>query len=325
MRLNGGPAAARQRAARQARFGAALLLAAYAAVGAGRAGAGQVWGFAVVSDPHGAGRAWRAALEEIRDRSVNPPPAFPPAELVAVAGDMDPAPPHYESFLKVFSRAAPPPLFLPVIGNHSDEEKHDELWYVRDTIIPAIPGAVRRRAGSCDFLVDHRNARFVVVDAYTELGAKGVINEAGREWVRRAIESAPPSIAHVFVFSHEPAFPRYRHLGSSFNADPRARDSFWRMLVANRGKVRAFFTGHTHRYYRMRVRDPGGRAAGDRSRFPDEDGGVWQVDAGAVGPGIARTIVQVRVDGARVDARVLQSGFWRPAAFRVRDEWALHE
>jgi len=275
----------------------------------------------VISDPHGAGRVWRAALEEIRDARTNPPPRFNPAELVAVVGDMDPAPPHFEVFLNVFSSPATRPLFLPVIGNHSDEL--DEIGYVRDSIIPALPGTVRRHGASCDFYLDHQNARFIVVDAYTELGYKGVINAAGREWVERAIVSAPPSVEHIFIFSHEPAFPRYRHLGSSFNEDRHARDAFWRMLVGHRDRVRAFFAGHIHRYYRMRVRDPRGRAANDTSLFPDEEGGVYQVEDGAVGPGMTRTIVLVQVDGERITVRALQSGFWSPGNFSVKDQWAM--
>jgi hypothetical protein len=300
-----------------------LLLTALMAVSVPATQPVRGWSFAVISDPHGAGSVWRAALEEIRDARANPTPPFSPAELIAVAGDMEPAPPHFRVFLDVFSSTAARPFFLPVIGNHSDENEPDELGYVRDTIIPALPGAVRRHAGSCDFYLDHRNARFIVVDAYTELGYKGVINAAGREWVERTIVSAPPSVGHVFIFSHEPAFPRYRHLGNSFDADPRARDEFWRMLVRHRDIVRAFFAGHIHRYYRMRVRNPGGRGANDTSSFPDEEGGVWQVEDGAVGPGMTRTIVQVQVDGARVTARALQSGFWSPGSFGVKDQWRM--
>ena len=300
-----------------------LVLALLAAAVPAPAAPVRGWNFAVVSDPHGAGSVWRAALEEIRDGRANPPLPFSPAELIAVTGDMDPPSTHYGVFLKVFSFPASRPLFLPVIGNHGDENEPGELGYVRDAIIPALPGAVRRHGGSCDFYLDHRNARFIVVDAYTELGYKGVINSAGREWVERAIVSAPPSVEHIFIFSHEPAFPRYRHLGSSFNADPRARDAFWRMLVRHRDRVRAFFAGHIHRYYRMRVRDPGGRAANDTSSFPDEEGGVWQVEDGAVGPGMTRTIVQVQVDGERVNARALQSGFWSPGSFSVKDQWTM--
>lgn len=303
---------------------ALALLAAMAALPALAEPSAGAWSFAVVSDPHGAGGAWTAALGEIRDGAANRPPAFPIPEIVAVAGDMDPAPAHYGAFMKVFASPSARPIFLPVIGNHSDENEPDELGYVREMIIPAIPGAVRRHAGSCDFFLDRRDARFIVVDAYTELGTKGVINPAGREWVRWAIDSAPPSIAHVFIFSHEPAFPRYRHTGSSFNADRAARDAFWRMLVKRRDRVRAFFAGHTHRYYRMRVRDPEGRAANDASRFPDEEGGIWQVDVGAVGPGLTRTIVEVRVDGSRVVGRALQAGYWRPGAYGIRDEWVLN-
>lgn len=304
-------------------FPTVVLLAVLMAAPAPAAQSARGWSFAVVSDPHGAGAVWRAALEEIRDGRANPTPPFSPAELVAVTGDMDPPSTHYGVFLKVFSSPATRPLFLPVIGNHGDENEPDEMGYVRDVVLPAFHGVVRRRSASCDYYIDHRNARLIVIDAYTELGRKGVINARGREWVERMIVSAPPSVEHIFIFSHEPAFPRYRHLGSSFNADPRARDAFWRMLVRHRDRVRAFFAGHIHRYYRMRVRDPGGRAANDTSSFPDEDGGVWQVEAGAVGPGMTRTIVRVQVGGERITVRALQSGWLRPDRFSVKDQWTM--
>lgn len=306
-----------------ARFLTLAFLAALAAAPSRAAQPAGGWGFAVVSDPHGAGAVWRAAMEEVRDGRTNPSPPFSLAELVAVTGDMDPASAHHEAFMRVFFTPASRPLFLPVIGNHSDEP--DEMRYVRDVLVPALPGAVRRPRASCDYYIDHRNARFIVVDAYTEIGREGVINAAGREWVERAIVTAPPAVEHIFVFSHEPAFPRYRHLGSSFNADPRARDAFWRMLVKHRDRVRAFFAGHIHRYYRMRVCDPGEAAANGTSLFPDEEGGVWQVEVGAVGPGMTRTIVEVQVEGDRVAARALQSGFWRPGYFRVHDAWTMIE
>ena len=62
-----------------------LLLAALTAVPAPAAQPARGWSFAVVSDPHGAGSGWRAALEEMRDARANPPPPFSPVELVAVA------------------------------------------------------------------------------------------------------------------------------------------------------------------------------------------------------------------------------------------------
>jgi hypothetical protein len=279
--------------------------------------------FAVVADPRGHEETWKNALTEIRDMKVNPPPRFAPARLVVVVGDMDPADRRYADFKEVFSVAGRRPLFLPVIGNHDLKDDSEHFPYIRDLIIPSIPGAVRRHAASCDYYLDHGNTRLIAIDAYTDLGKKGVIHARGREWAERVITSAPATIEHIFICFHEPAFPRHRHLYSSFNAGPRERDAFWKMLVAHRDRVRAVFVSHDHRYYRMRVKNPSGAAASDASTFPDEEGGIYQVDVGATGMDWVSTIVVVQVDGKNLTFRVIQAANGKNKPFSVKDEWRL--
>jgi hypothetical protein len=97
--------------------------------------------------------------------------------------------------------------------------------------------------------------------------------------------------ATVFVFGHEPAFPkpdvdngRLRHVGDSLDAYPVRRDRFWSLLSAKH--VVAYFCGHTHNYSTVKI------------------DGVWQVDVGhargAGDTGAPSTFVMVHVDGITV-------------------------
>jgi len=156
--------------------------------------------------------------------------------------------------------------------------------YIRDKIIPLIPNVVRRHDKSCDYHVDHKNVRIISLDGFScELGTWGVINKTGKEWVEETIKSAPSEIDHIFVTFHCPAFPRGRHTHIYFVESPEDRNTFWNMLIAHRDRVRAVFVGHTHHYYRVRVLDPAGAAANNPKLFPDEEGGIFQVDVGASG------------------------------------------
>ena len=162
--------------------------------------------------------------------------------------------------------------------------------------------------------------RLIAVDGYSDLGASGVINDEGRAWVEEAIVSAPEVIDHIFVAFHEPAFPRHRHLTDSFNADPIARNAFWTMLVSHRERVRAVFVGHTHTYSRMRVFDPASVPANDPESYPDEAGGIYQVDVGSAGYGLVNTLVLVQIDGEEVSFRTLADPTPNKP-FSVIDEW----
>lgn len=283
----------------------------------------QPFSIAVMADPRGKGDTWRNALLEVRDRKANPAPPFAPAELMVIAGDMDPLAARHADFLGVFTNAAARPVFLPVIGNHEFENGGVHFLHARDVLIPAIPGLVRRHATSCDYYLDHRNVRIIALDAYTDLGKGGVINDEGRAWAAQVIGSTPASIDHIFVSFHEPAFPRVRHVGDSFDKDPGLRDAFWRMLLEHKDRVRAVLVGHTHSYYRMRVLDPSGAAASNPAAFPDEAGGIHQIDAGAAGNGSVNTLVQIQIAGRDVHFRVLQAPNGADRPFAEVDQWSI--
>jgi hypothetical protein len=283
----------------------------------------QRFSFAVLADPRNYGDTWTNALLEIRDRKCNRDPIFSPAELIVVAGDMDPLASRDKDFRQVFTNADTRPIFLPVIGNHEFDNGGESFRYARDVLIPSIPRVARRHAGSCDYYLDFRNVRIFSIDGYTDIGNDGVINDEGRLWVEQVIKATPSSIDHIFISFHEPAFPRIRHVGDSFDQDAEKRNAFWRMLVEHGDRVRAVFVGHTHFYSRMRVLDPAGAAANNPQAYPDEDGGIYQVIAGASGQGSLNTIVNVQIEGKNVLFRVLQAEIGSNMSFTEIDEWNI--
>jgi hypothetical protein len=90
-----------------------------------------------------------------------------------------------------------------------------------------------------------------------------------------------------------------------------------------RDRVRAVLVGHTHSYYRMRVLDPAAKEANDPTAFPDKDGGIYQIDAGAAGNGKKNTIVQIQTEGKNVLFRVIQAGRGANKQFTEADRWKV--
>jgi hypothetical protein len=134
--------------------------------------------------------------------------------------------------------------------------------------------------------------------------------------------SAPENIDHIFVAFHSPAFPRHDSYNIRTAARP-ARDAFWNMLIAHKDRVRAVFVAHTHAYSRLRVLDPASADANDTDAFPDEEGGIYQVDVGAAGNGVYTIVVMVQIDGDNVSFRVLEAGGGSDDPFSVIDEWQV--
>ena len=195
-----------------------------------------------------------------------------------------------------------------------------ESSYITDVIIPEQPDIVRRSVDDASYYYDTKNVRFIAVDQYTDQDPDGCVDAPLRQWVDESIASADHA-DHVFISFHEPAFPRYRHQDDSFNHCPADRNAFWDMLLTHGSKVKAVLVGHTHYYYRMRVADPRSAAANSKSAFPDQEGGIYQVDAGSTdGP---NTVVKVKIDGCRVHFKVVEA---RMGAFNLHapsDEWEI--
>ena len=264
----------------------------------------QQWSFSVVADPRSGFVDFKRALTEIKKLTANPEPKIQKSEFVIVTGDFDPA----ETNFRIFNEVFPPnsdssSIFLPVIGNHD----LDYTFFIKEKMFDDQKLFNKYDNSSFSYYVDMNNCRVIVVDQYQGTGFNnGCINEAGIKWVEEKIKSS--TAEHVFIAFHEPAFPRYRHVGNSFDACPKERDEFWNMLLQYKNKVRAILVGHTHYYYKMKIRDVKGDAT-DKDKFPIEEGGIYQIDAGGAGNSKEGevTVVQFLIDGDKVLARVVQS------------------
>jgi hypothetical protein len=279
----------------------------------------QTWSFAVLSDPRFNSATFKNALLEIRDMKVKPSQKLHPAECVIVAGDFACVRAKYNYYTTIFKDDTYMKAFLPVKGNHEGDRHTKNIVKM---IMPEQDSITVRDNKYVNYYTDWKNARFIIVDQYSDLGSDGCINSKGREWVEELIRSAH-NADHVFIFFHEPAFPRFRHLHDSFNACRDDRDAFWNMLVKYRTKVKAVFNGHIHQYYRMRVMDPKSSEANDTTSFPDEEGGIYHVNCGATGQGSRSTIVRVQIKDKNVSFIVLDADEGRKKSFQVIDEWEI--
>lgn len=89
---------------------------------------------------------------------------------------------------------------------------------------------------------DHQNAHFVSLNS----DHYGQQHHVQRSWL--SSDLAATNQPHVFVYSHDPAYPAGPHIGSSLDAYPSERDDFWN-IMSNAG-VRMYFCGHEHLYQR---------------------------------------------------------------------------
>jgi PKD repeat protein len=98
-------------------------------------------------------------------------------------------------------------------------------------------------------------AVFVALDSDYNDGTSTLahrITPEQRAWLPGALSPARSQpIRHLFVFTHDPAYPAGPHVGSSLDAYPTERDAFWQILVD--GRATAFFAGHEHLYARRTI------------------------------------------------------------------------
>ena len=269
----------------------------------------KAWTFAAFADNRSAHErpkdSFEGVLTEIRTMTANPDRRFAPIEFAVGVGDIKLSADNHKNWdlwLRAFEGVTNAPAFFPVIGNW---DAGDEA-FSRSTVLPAQRGVVGK--DPANYYADWKNVRVIVSE------------EAA--FVESAIQSAPTGIAHVFVANHYPVFPRHEYA-----AKPSAKGvEYWNTLLKHKDRVRALLVGHTHTYSRMRVANPLGDAQDPKS-FPNEQGGIYQIDCGNAGRSghgdPATTIVEVLVDGGNLAFRVVQAPNATPFAFKVVDAWTI--
>lgn len=271
--------------------------------------------FVAIADNRSYGTYYRVLLHELNDMTVNPEPAFPYPQFLAVCGDFDPVAINMAVYNDTLTYPNLPPYY-PVVGNHEFETPAD-MNYILNSMIPYLENVVNSgKQGTYSF--DYGNVHSIVLDQYVA-NEEGEVDAELRAWLQADLNTTNKD--HVFVFGHEPAFPRYRHIGDALDQFKASRDAFWNMLVMDT-RVRAYFCGHSHYYSRMRVLDP---TSVGTSGFPDQEGGVYQVDCGAAGHTLSDerlTLVYVYVGEDEVRFRVVTSPLYS-TEWEVTDEWSI--
>ena len=253
----------------------------------------QKWSFAVLADNRSAYAAYRNVLEEIRDLSVNPSPAFPSADFVLGCGDIGPLAKNDALYKEVFQGKQPP--FFPVRGNH---ETAEDVAYSLERLLPSTGSGLKLQGQGCmNYHVDWKNVRLVALDQYCDF-SKVMGGKMALKWLDETIGSAT-AVDHVFIALHEPLFP------GGFTDS-----GFWDILFKHKDKVRAVLAGHYHAY--------------DRKRFPDENGSIYYINAGNAGwvshSDNKQTIVEVMIENKKVTFRVVQAPNGS-TDFKFREQW----
>jgi hypothetical protein len=160
-------------------------------------------------------------------------------------------------------------VWYPVVGNHDIkktkgakdatsmewrrteyETGHGARKPLKDLITRPGPAGSRETTYSWD----HGNVHFVMLNEYwngetvpgSDAATDGRIVPTLCCWLEADL--AANTKPFVFVFGHEPAFPKRRHIGNSLDKYADDRDAFWDVLKKHH--VQAFISGHTHYYYK---------------------------------------------------------------------------
>ncbi|MFA9478121.1 metallophosphoesterase [Phycisphaerales bacterium AB-hyl4] len=138
--------------------------------------------------------------------------------------------------------------YLMTIGNHDITGPGAREAY-EDKILPYMSRQINQRLDSSNFIVEHRNAMFVFVDAYD----RGRINP----WLEEALRQR--SAEHLFVIVHQPVVPYHGQAAWAVYGQPgqeEDRQKFLNMLGEHEAIV---LSGHLHRYGLVRRHTQQGR------------------------------------------------------------------
>jgi calcineurin-like phosphoesterase family protein/flagellar hook capping protein FlgD len=258
---------------------------------------------------------FRFVLDEVNDMTLNPAPQIPFPQFFIACGDFDPVANNMAIYNDTLTYPHLPP-FYPVVGNHEFETPAD-MSYILNLMIPNLQNVVNYgQQGMYSF--DYGNGHFIVLDEYV-VNTEGEVDPELQIWLQQDLNNTNKD--HVFVFGHEPAFPRFRHTGDALNQFPESRNAFWNILMID-PRVHAYICGHTHYYYRMRVADPTSVGA---TGFPNQEGGVYQVDVGAIGQSLGDgnlTLVYVHVENDLIRFRTITSPR-DTIQWALADQWSI--
>jgi len=128
----------------------------------------------------------------------------------------------------------------PIPGNHDarDPSKLVPLW---TSLFPDLPDNGPECDKKMTYSFDAGPCHFVLLNEYCP-GREHRVSDMN--WLEEDLASSSQPIK--LVIGHDPAYPFYRHIGSSMDMYPDDRDAFWKLLTEQ--NVSAYFCGHEHQY-----------------------------------------------------------------------------